>query len=52
MKLSDEQKLNIRLNLAVQMKEKSVQEIEEYYKWVVGSESNIVPVSSFQVKQN
>lgn len=46
MTLTDEQKMNIRLNLALNVKRtEGVEDLEKIYQWVIGPISSIVPVA-------
>lgn len=53
MKLSDEQSLNIRLNLALNAlkKAETTEELERLYQWVIGPQSSIIPVAQLKVQQ-
>ena len=50
--MTDNEKAQIRFNLAIQFKDVTdLNKLQELYEWIIGKQSNIVPVQSFQVKK-
>lgn len=46
------QEQTVRLNLALQMQNRSIEELEEIFQWIMGPKQTILPVSSVKVIQN
>lgn len=43
------QEQTIRLNLAMQLKDKTVEELEAVFQWVLGPKSTILPATNITV---
>ena len=39
----------IRLNMVLNLKELTVEQLDERFTWVMGSKSSIIPVAKFEV---